>query len=300
MSSDSDPYDVPYGAWYHGFVHPKNLFPLVEEMTAGGVNPIVPARRGLRVLDIGCGEGADIVHIASTMEDVACVGIDTSGHQIGRAIALSEEAVLMKNSQVNFIVGEVHDTLDAEHEAVALSRLALDLGHFDLILCMGVFSWILPHEQGRVIREIRNLLRESGVAVVGQSMKPAALLNQAVYETLRFGMLGMHDDAPDRRVARGIEYIEAVAKNSNDQAWSTLLYREADRLRKAGSGVAYHEIYSEEMNPMLFTDFWYLAQSCGLRYLGDAKTREYSKGLKYEAASDFMGRASRCSILALA
>ena len=103
--------------------------------------------RGLRVLEVGCGQGALVNHLAG--RGAAMTGIDMSPASIGRAASGARELGL--DRQVRLLQA------DAEH-------LPFADGTFDRVVSFGV----LHHtpDTAHAVNELRRVLRPGGQAVV--------------------------------------------------------------------------------------------------------------------------------------
>ncbi len=137
--------------------------PVLERLLRG--------KTALRVLDVGCNDGAKTV-ARFALDKVACaVGIDSCAESIARARALHGG-------------GKFHfEVLDAESDASqdALAALAKD-GAFDLI-CL---SCVLMHLRApeRLLRRLRPLLKEGGSLFIVEANDDLAALRPDPQELL--------------------------------------------------------------------------------------------------------------------
>src|SRR5690606_18215343 len=90
-----------------------------------GVETPDPER--MRVLEIGCGTGANLLPVALQYPQARVVGIDASASQIKTGLDDIEE------------LGIGNVTLEARDVA---SLLEEEVREFDFIICHGVFSWV--------------------------------------------------------------------------------------------------------------------------------------------------------------
>ncbi len=117
----------------------KHVIPFIT-----GIIPVTPA---LSVLEIGCGEGGNLLPFFET----GCsriTGIDISGHKIDNARRFYSS--IPGGDRVEFIAADIYDCSAA--------------GKFDLIMMRDVFEHI--HDQGRFIAFVKNLLAPGGVLFI--------------------------------------------------------------------------------------------------------------------------------------
>jgi cyclopropane fatty-acyl-phospholipid synthase-like methyltransferase len=142
--SGSSSYEVvPYAGWSFEETHPDRLATIA---TLFGMKPPEVARA--RVLEIGCGLGANLIPMAAGLPEGSFLGIDVSERQVAEGRATIEAAGLTN---------------------VALTRMNLmdagpDLGTFDYIVCHGVYSWVGPEVQQKILATIAAHLAPDGVA----------------------------------------------------------------------------------------------------------------------------------------
>ena len=94
--------------------------------TLFGMKP-APVER-CRVLELGCGDGANLIPMALDLTGSQFTGLDISPAQIGRA-QTTAAAISLKNISFRQI-----DLLDFDVAA----------GEFDYIIAHGVYSWVPP------------------------------------------------------------------------------------------------------------------------------------------------------------
>src|SRR5215468_536206 len=134
FDSDATSYDeVPYGDNVFTHTHPDCL------AAVGGLFGLSPPVENCRVLELGCGTGANLIPMALGLPEARFLGLDLSQRQIahGRQVA---------------------DTLGlANLDLQARSILDLDtgVGRFDYIVCHGVYSWVPSEVQDRILAVCR-------------------------------------------------------------------------------------------------------------------------------------------------
>src|SRR3954464_2394603 len=117
--------DVPYPSIPYPQTHPDRLATLA---TLFGMRP-APVER-CRVLELGCGDGSNLVPMALVLPESRFLGLDLAGEPIrrGRATidALGLRNVELRQEDLRAFAGGA----DAEQES------------FDFIVAHGVYSWV--------------------------------------------------------------------------------------------------------------------------------------------------------------
>ncbi|RMG63335.1 MAG: methyltransferase domain-containing protein [Bacteroidetes bacterium] len=115
------------------------------------IETVCPLQPGMRVMEIGCGEGG--VLRAFTQRGVHCLGVDLSPSRIETARSLMAEEVA--SGQADFVVQNVYEDafLEAHH------------GEFDLILLKDTIEHI--PDQARFIPYLREFLAADGKVFFG-------------------------------------------------------------------------------------------------------------------------------------
>jgi SAM-dependent methyltransferase len=104
-----------------------------------------------RYLDLGCGQGLSLIHMAALHPDSEFVGIDFMPEHIAHGRQLAQAAGL---TNVTFIEGDF----------IALSKEAHKLGEFDFAVAHGITTWISPE------------VREGLFSLAGQTLKPGGVM----------------------------------------------------------------------------------------------------------------------------
>src|SRR6476469_9617489 len=124
-------YDVvSYPGHSYPQTHPDRLATIA---TLYGLTP--PPPETCRVLELGCGDGANLLPVAYTLPGSTCVGIDLAADALARGQAAAAELGLGNLSLQQLDVTEI-------------SR---DFGQFDYIIAHGLYSWVPPHVQEKVL-----------------------------------------------------------------------------------------------------------------------------------------------------
>lgn len=247
----STSYDaVPYSVSAFAQTHPDRLATIA---TLFGVRP-APAD-GCRVLELGCALGGNLIPMALASPGSRYVGIDLSPRQIAEGQKMARELGL------------------ANIELKAMSILEVDdsFGQFDYILTHGVYSWVPPQVQERILEISRRNLAPMGVAYVSYNALPGWHARAAVREMLWYHTASRSDPADRVKAARGLLMFLARAMPEQLAGYGALVRQELEVLTKTPDSYLLHEHLEEYNEPLYFHQFADRAARAGLQYLGEAQ-----------------------------
>ncbi|RPI58997.1 MAG: class I SAM-dependent methyltransferase, partial [Chloroflexi bacterium] len=134
---------LPYPSLSYPQTHPDRLATLA---TLLGMSP-APVER-CRVLEMGCAGGGNLLPMADGLPGSEFVGIDASAVQIAAGQG-AVAALGLANLSLRHL-----DILDVDES----------LGRFDYILVHGVYSWVPPEVQNKILTVCKENLAPQGVA----------------------------------------------------------------------------------------------------------------------------------------
>jgi methyltransferase-like protein/2-polyprenyl-3-methyl-5-hydroxy-6-metoxy-1,4-benzoquinol methylase len=251
-ASVRDAYDrVPYPSGSVHTAHPDNL---ATRALLFGLEP--PDLRRVRVLELGCADGGNLIAMASELPEGRFLGVDLSPRQIadGRRRL---EAVGIAN---------------VELRAMSLLDVDASLGEFDYVVAHGVFSWVGPEVQESVLRICRENLAPAGVAYVSYNTFPGWHQRLMVREMMLFHTRGVEDLL--ERGAGALDVLELVAGASTDDLQARFLRARLEHLAGYRERPSYviHEYLEESNAPLYFHQLMARAGRHGLQYVADAET----------------------------
>ncbi|MBN1947170.1 MAG: class I SAM-dependent methyltransferase [Bradymonadales bacterium] len=250
MSSRPDSYDIlPYDSYAHDQSHPDTLAVIAALF---GLKPA--AVHSCRVLELGCSSGGNLLPMACNLPESRFLGVDTSARAIDDGQRIIEELGI--------------DNLEIRRQSFA--ELSPEEGKFDYILCHGVFSWVDPATQLQILELCRNHLAPDGVACVSYNVYPGWYLAEMVRGMLRYYTASIEQPAERAALARYyLPALQMMAENEQDYR-ATFLRAEIERLANSSDSYLFHEYLVEHNRPLYFHQFVEMAESQGLRYLGDS------------------------------
>lgn len=244
------PYDqVPYPCNAYAQTHPGHLAVIAR---LHGMTPAAPEK--CRVLEIGCGDGGNLLPLAYVLPGSHFLGID---------LATSSIEAGQKHARDFGLTNIDFRALDL----MELSRA--DLGEWDYIIAHGVFSWVPEAVRLRLLDLCREVLAPQGVAFISYNAHPGSHVRQMFWDMLRYNT----ENAPDpaTKIAQGRALLQFLAQSHGaDDDFGTLLRSEAERVLKYNPHHFFHDDLAELNQPYYLHQFADLATARGLQYLGDA------------------------------
>jgi SAM-dependent methyltransferase len=244
---------VPYPGHPFAQTHPDRLATVA---TLFGLRPAAPA--SCRLLELGCGDGGNIVPMAYALPGGEFCGIDLSATAIERARALAADLQL---ANLGLQVADVTD-LPA-------------LGAFDYVVAHGVYSWIAPPARDALLAACRAYLAPHGVAYVSYDVLPGGHMREITRQMLRWHLRDVDD--PGARIAGARALLTAVSEAGQAQAEWALGQSDAS---------LFHDELAEHHEAVLFTAFVAHAERHGLRFLAEADVFEMQAASLPEGLAD--------------
>ena len=269
--SDAFSYDlVPYTSYPYARTHPDRLATVARLF---GMEPAPVA--GCRVLELGCASGGNLVPMAEQLPGAELVGVDLGAHQIeqGQAVvrALELPNVVLRHGD--------------------LCEVDERWGSFDYVICHGVYSWVAPQVQHRIMQIFAERLRPQGVAYVSYNTYPGWHLREAMRHMMRYHA-AQFDDPTQRTAQAGalVGFLTRVVDPSG--AYGQLLQRELELMQRTGADYVFHEHLEDVNAPLYFHELVERAHAQGLQYLGEADVHSMlTEGLAPEVV-ETLGRIS--------
>jgi SAM-dependent methyltransferase len=263
MTDAADAYDeLPYSDQAFVEVHPDRL---AVVGTLYGLSP-APVER-CSVLELGCGVGGNLIPMAAALPDARLLGIDLSARQIeqGRAV-----------------VGKL-GLSNLELRAQDLMDFPAEEGPFDYILCHGVYAWVPPPVQERILAVCRRNLTEGGLAMISYNALPGRHQDMAVRDILRFGARGA--GGPVQQVQEALAFLAFVARSvfDRDTPYARCVRAAAELLAGEHPTHVFHEYLASCNSPLSFEEFARRSATAGLRHVAEAGLVDPSNQLTEEA-----------------
>ncbi|MBR0799369.1 class I SAM-dependent methyltransferase [Bradyrhizobium jicamae] len=215
--------------------------------------PFVPAS-DCRVLEIGCGEGANLMSIAATSPRSKLVGFDLAETAIANGRA---RAAAAKLANVEFSVMDILKAPDS-------------LGEFDYIIAHGVYAWVPAPVREALMRLIGRALSRQGLALISYNAMPGCRVRQIVRDILLDCLAGTVEIKS--RLAAAREWLEFLAANwSASDPLQHAMREEANYLLLRPPEVLFHDEMGDTYEPQFVSDVAAHAKRYGLQYICDAQ-----------------------------
>lgn len=209
---------------------------------------------GCRVLELGCGDGASLLSIATSMPASTCVGIDLSKDRIEEA---NEAAGRIGVPNIEF---HNMDVMDFDPDR---------LGEFDFIVAHGLYSWVPPAVREKVLWIYERSLAPQGVGYISYNAFPGWHLRQIVRDACRFAGAGSNGSVEDAE--RALEFVRlAAAGAQTDSVYGEVLVAELKHEEGRPLEVVFHDELSDFNQPLYFSEFAAQLDSAGLAFLAES------------------------------
>lgn len=185
MSSWSHGYNTSLGYTYHYF---RELSPAWLEfaLRLAGHQPL--ERKPGRYLDLGCGQGYNLLLHAAAFPDTEFLGIDFNPLHIAHARELAERCGI---ANVRF----------EEADFLALAQdWPADYGQFDHVVLHGIYSWVGPRLRQAIVQCLTHAVRSGGIVYNSYNTLPGCYAGAALQHLLR-----RHEKASGLKPAAAID-----------------------------------------------------------------------------------------------
>jgi methyltransferase-like protein/predicted O-methyltransferase YrrM len=246
---------VPYPSYPFPQTHPNRLATIA---TLLGMEPAPVGH--CRILELGCARGGNLIPMAQQLPESEFVGIDLAASQVAQGQKMIR-AVGLQNISL-----EVRDIL----------AVGPELGQFDYIIAHGVYSWVPPAAQEKMLAICRENLAPNGVAYISYNTYPGWRLHGTIRDMMRYHIQDKTD--PREQIAGAQEILDFVADWAlgDSTPIASFLHSYAnyarERIQKQGDpAYMFHNELSPINEPVYFYQFAARAARHGLRYLGEAQ-----------------------------
>jgi SAM-dependent methyltransferase len=242
------PYDeIHYPGGVFPSTHPEHLATIASLY---GMDP-VPVERA-RVLELGCGFGANLLPMAYHYPQARFVGIDLSGSSIARGRE-NMAALGLSNVELHHL-----DILD----------IGPEFGTFDYILSHGVYSWVPDPVRDKMLAIFKANLSPQGVCYVSYNAYPYSHARNLARDMVLFHTRGIADSRDKIAQARAILRFLSDASRA-DTVHGAVLRDQYTRVAKMADEFFFHDDLNEIAQAFLLHQVAERAQSHGLQYLSD-------------------------------
>jgi methyltransferase-like protein len=205
--------------------------------------------------------------MALVSPDSSFVGIDLSGEQIAAGQTMLATLGL-RNIEL--------------YQQSILDLSASD-GDFDYILCHGVFSWVPPPVQAKILEICQHQLSSNGIAYISYNTHPGWHLRGLIRHMMSYHVSRYPQDPPHTRVARArrlLDFLERAARD-RDRSYAEMLREHAELLRQLSDAYLFHEHLEEHNDPVWFLDFCERLATHRLRFIAESEMGTMVSGIAF-------------------
>ena len=205
------------------------------------------------VLELGCGDGGNLIPLAERYPQGKFVGIDDSARQIATA-RQEVDALRLGN-------------LELRHESLFDFEAAP--GAFDYIIADGVYSWVEPESRDRLLAICRDHLALEGVAFVSYRVHPGWQVHELLGSMMRFEARGSNSVAQQLAAGRMLLDFLRAALPGDDNPYGSLMRSELDGVLRQSDEFLRRNYLQEATGGIYFRQFVAHAKRHALQFLGD-------------------------------
>ena len=215
--------------------------------------PYAPPER-CRVLEIGCGDGANLIPMAVALPESRFEGFDLSP-----AAVLRGQAIIQRLGLRNIAL-RCADILTVEVEPAA----------FDYVIAHGVYAWVPAPVRAALLRLAGACLTPDGIAFVSYNALPGCYLRKAVRDMLLRRLDGIGD--PNEQLAAAYALLRDFAAGAPDQTPSSAALKlEVEEILKRPPRVLFHDELNPVWEPQYVSDVLAASRAHGLEFLAESE-----------------------------
>ena len=211
-----------------------------------------------RVLEIGCGDGANLIPMALQLPGSDFLGIDLASLPIRKG-----------REQISALgLGNIR------LEEADLMEFPAASGPFDYIIAHGLYSWVPPAVQQKILEIVQNCLAGQGVAYISYNTLPGGHFRMMLREMMQYHVRKLA--SPEKQVSQGASLMQLIARAQIEpNSYGILLQQEWEqRLSQRTRGAIFHDELGEYNQNFYFHEFMAKAAHHRLQFLAEAEFSE--------------------------
>jgi methyltransferase-like protein/SAM-dependent methyltransferase len=253
-SYDTTPYA---GSAYYG-THPALLaaFGYIHGLTP-------PSPEECRVLELGCGDGSNIIPIAYDLPNSDIIGIDLSSVQI-RFGQQKAHALGLKNIRL---------------ETRSLTEVGPADGKFDYIIAHGVYSWVPDRVKRKILGICSENLSDHGIAYISYNVLPGWQFNKFMRDMMCFRARHLKNpkDIVDAALDLMHAMLEATEKSHRFHHAQLRVFADEMKTYPVAASYLLHEYMEADNDPFYFHEFAESLEEHALQYICDADQKRFEQ-----------------------
>lgn len=255
--------DTPYPSSPFVQTHPDRLAVVA---TLLGMKP-APVER-CRVLELGCAGGGNIIPMAWMLPESTFVGVDFSAAHIQQAQEFAD-AIHLTNIHLHHL-----DLRDVDPT----------WGKFDYIIVHGLYSWVPPEVQDKILEICAVNLAPQGIAYVSYNTFPGWKLPSAARDMMVYFTRQIEE--PEKRAEQALLFLQLIADSISKEdnklysAYLSDIYRPffqtyarmiEGKIARYQPPAFLHDELGEINEPLYFHEFIARAAQHQLQYLAESE-----------------------------
>lgn len=248
---DQFSYDsVPYPSLTFAQTQPDRLAAMA---TFYGMSPAPPEK--CRVLELGCGDGANLLSMGYVLPESEFIGIDLSQVHIDDANRTSAELSISNTSFFR------EDVMEFDFDK---------FGTFDYIIAHGLFSWVPDFVRSKILEIYRRCLADNGVGYISYNVYPGCKIREMLWGMMQYETRG--EPASEQKVAMAVDLVRRLSDAAEgDSLYQTMLRLELEAIEGRSTSNIFHDDLSESNQPFYFHQFNDLLHVNNLQFLCEAE-----------------------------
>ena len=249
MNDETFAYDqVPYSSFTFPQTRPDRLATLGA---FHGLNTAPPDK--CRVLELGCGDGTNLVSFAYILPESEFVGVDLSQRHVDLGNATAKELGI-SNLKL--------------HQDDVMNFSRDKFGEFDFIIAHGLFSWVPDFVRTKVLEIYNECLTADGVGYISYNAFPGCHIRQMFWKMMQFYTTKVED--PMAKVQHGVNFLRFLAAATpNDSLYQSIIKMELKQFGERTAENIFHDDFAALNQPFYFHEFVDLITPHGLQFLSE-------------------------------
>ena len=207
-----------------------------------------------RVLELGCGDGSNIINMAINFPNAEFVGID------GSTVHIERGREMLKHARATNV------TL----EAIDITHIQDQFGTFDYIICHGVFSWVPETVREHILRICREQMSPLGIGYISYNAYPGWKQYEMLRDMMNFHVIRREDQKEQIFQARAlVQFLNSHIPDTVNDPYGKFISSQVDFIMGLSDEYLYHEYLEAHNQPYWFYEFAELLDKNTLQYLGD-------------------------------
>lgn len=253
---------VPYPSFTFPQTNPSRLAVMGVYF---GMTPASPET--CRVLELGCGEGANLMSFATIFPDSEFVGIDLSVVHVNEARKTAGQLGLDNTTFLQ------QDVTEFDRES---------FGKFDFIIAHGLYSWVPDLAREKVLDIYSKCLSPNGIGYISYNVYPGSHFRDMSRNVMKFHTESLSD--PIEKVSEGMKILSMIGDYAAPgSAYQTVLREEYEGMKTRRPQNIFHDELGEINRPFYFYEFVRDLESHGLQYISECHVWDRRSGISAKA-----------------